>query len=182
MRNHLKRTTRSVALATVGVLAVATAAASTATAKAPAKAAAATPTLNWVMGTAPQSLDPGLDYTTQGSEFNSVVYTGLTAYGHGSGTKSTSLVPGLATALPVISGGGKTYSFTLRKNLTFSNGTPVKASDFAYTVERAISVPWGGAARSSRPTSPALRLTPPTRRSRSPASRLTTPPARSSST
>jgi peptide/nickel transport system substrate-binding protein len=33
---------------------------------------------------------------------------------------------------------------TLRKGLVFSNGTPVKASDFAYTVERVIKLPWGG--------------------------------------
>ena len=40
----------------------------------------------------------------------------------------------------------------------YSNGKPVKASDFAYTVERAIKIPWGGsgqfltAARSSGAT------------------------------
>jgi peptide/nickel transport system substrate-binding protein len=44
----------------------------------------------------------------------------------------------------VISNGGKTYTVTLRKGLVFSDGTPVKASDFAYTVERAIKIPWGG--------------------------------------
>ena len=52
--------------------------------------------------------------------------------------------PGLATALPTISNGGKTYTATLRKGLVFSNGAPVKASDFAWTVERAIKIPWGG--------------------------------------
>jgi len=108
-------------------------------------AAASSNTLTWLMGTAPQSLDPGLDYTTQGSEFNSVVYTGLTAYKHANGIASTQLIPGLATALPKVSNGGKTYTVTLRKGLKFSNGTPAKASDFLYTVERAIKVPWGGA-------------------------------------
>ena len=33
---------------------------------------------------------------------------------------------------------------TLRKGLVFSDGKPVKASDFTYTVERAIKIPWGG--------------------------------------
>ena len=33
----------------------------------------------------------------------------------------------------------------------FSNGKPVMASDFTYTVERAIKIPWGGSASSSRP-------------------------------
>ena len=54
------------------------------------------------------------------------------------------LIPGLATALPVITDGGKTYTFTLRKGLVFSNGQPVVASDFTYTVERALKIPWGG--------------------------------------
>jgi peptide/nickel transport system substrate-binding protein len=97
-----------------------------------------------LMGTPPQSLDPGLDYTTQGSEVNWLVYTGLTTYAHASGAAGGQLIPGLGTGLPVISGGGKTYTVTLRKGLVFSNGTPVEASDFAYTVERAIKIPWGG--------------------------------------
>jgi peptide/nickel transport system substrate-binding protein len=97
-----------------------------------------------VMGTAPQSLDPGLDYTTQGAEINWLVYTGLTTYQHAGGTAGTKLIPGLCTALPVISNGGKTYTCTLRKGLVFSNGKPVKASDFAYTAERSIKIPWGG--------------------------------------
>ena len=39
-------------------------------------------TVSLVMGTAPQSLDPGLDYTTQGGEENWLAYTGLTSYAH----------------------------------------------------------------------------------------------------
>ena len=35
---------------------------------------------------------------------------------------------------------------TLRKGLVFSNGQPVKASDFKCTVERMIKVNWGGKA------------------------------------
>jgi peptide/nickel transport system substrate-binding protein len=102
-------------------------------------------TVTFLFGTAPQSLDPGLDYTTQGSEINWLRYTGLTTYAHANGTAGTALIPGLATALPVISNGGKTYTLTLRKGLVFSNGQPVKASDFTYTVERSMKIPWGGA-------------------------------------
>jgi peptide/nickel transport system substrate-binding protein len=101
-------------------------------------------TVTMVEGTPPQSLDPGLDYTTQGSEVNWLVYTGLTTYAHSNGTAGAQLIPGLCTTLPKISDGGKTYSCTLRKGLVYSNGKPVKASDFAYTVERAINIPWGG--------------------------------------
>ena len=101
-------------------------------------------TVNFLYGVAPQSLDPGLDYTTQGAEINWLAYTGLTTYAHANGTAGTALIPGLATALPVITNGGKTYTFTLRKGLVFSNGQPVKASDFAYTMERSLKIPWGG--------------------------------------
>jgi len=97
-----------------------------------------------VEGVYPQSLDPAKDYTTQGAEVNWIVYTGLTSYAHANGKASTVLIPGLSTALPKISDGGKTYTATLRKGLKFSNGTPVKASDFVAAVERAIKVPWGG--------------------------------------
>jgi peptide/nickel transport system substrate-binding protein len=102
-------------------------------------------TIQMLMGTAAQSLDPGLDYTTQGEETNWLVYTGLTTYAHSSGVAGAKLIPGLASALPVISDGGKTYTATLRKGLVFSNGKPVTASDFLYTVERTIKIPWGGA-------------------------------------
>ena len=104
----------------------------------------ATPTINMVQGTFPQSLDPGKDYTTQGSQVNWIVYTGLTTYAHKSGPAGGQLIPGLATALPKISDGGKTYTATLRKGLKFSNGAAVKASDFIRSVERAVKIPWGG--------------------------------------
>ena len=68
----------------------------------------------------------------------------MLTYAHANGKPGTALIPGLATALPAISNGGKTYTVTLRKGLVYSNGKPVKASDFTYTVERAIKIPWGG--------------------------------------
>ncbi len=140
-----------------------------------------TPTLTWELGTAPQSLDPGLDYTTQGSEFHWVQYLGLTTYAHKSLTPGAALIPGLATALPVISDGGKTYTATLRKGLVFSNGKPVVASDFTYTVERAIKIPWGGSGAFITPVHRrGDRATRPARPRRSAVSRRTTPPGRSS--
>ena len=101
-------------------------------------------TISFVFPVAWQSLDPGLDYTTEGTEINWVVYTGLTTYAHANGTAGTKLIPGLCTTLPVVTDAGKTYTCTLRKGLVFSNGKPVLASDFTYTVERSIKIPWGG--------------------------------------
>lgn len=102
-------------------------------------------TITQVFGTAPDSLDPGMAYTTQALEPDQVVYTPLLAYQHVSGTAGGTLIPGLATSLPKISPDGKTYTLTLRSGLRFSNGQPVTASDFTYAVERSLKIPWGGA-------------------------------------
>jgi peptide/nickel transport system substrate-binding protein len=101
-------------------------------------------TISMTMATFPGSLDPGFDYSGQGFEVNSVVYTGLLTYQRANGTAGTKLMPGLATALPKITDGGKTYTMTLRKGLKFSTGKPVVASDFTYAFERAEKIPWGG--------------------------------------
>src|SRR5207247_4991260 len=50
------------------------------------------------------------------------------------------ILPSLATALPNTSPAGKTYTLTLRKGLKYSDGTPVKASDFRYAIERDYKV------------------------------------------
>jgi peptide/nickel transport system substrate-binding protein len=97
-----------------------------------------------LFGTAPDYLDPQLEYTTQGLEATQTAYIPLLTYKHAEGPAGNTLIPGLATGLPQISKDGKTYTLTLRKGLVFSNGKPVKASDFAYTVQRAIKVNWGG--------------------------------------
>jgi peptide/nickel transport system substrate-binding protein len=100
-------------------------------------------TVTVLMGTAPDSLDPGLGATTQSYEATWITYTGLVTYAHTSGEAGTKLIPGLAERLPTVSADGKTYTFTLRKGLVYSSGAPVKASDFAYTIQRAIKLGWG---------------------------------------
>jgi peptide/nickel transport system substrate-binding protein len=101
-------------------------------------------TVNMVMGVFPDSLDPQFGYTTQSSEATWVTYTGLLTYKHANGAAGSTLIPGLATALPKATNGGKTYTLTLRKGQVYSDGKPVKASDFVYSTERAIKMPWGG--------------------------------------
>jgi len=101
-------------------------------------------TITVLMGTAPDYLDPGLGYTTQSAEATWISYTPLLTYRHETGTAGGELIPGLATSLPEVSGDGLTYTMTLRRGLTFSDGRPVRASDFAYTIQRSIRVNWGG--------------------------------------
>ena len=46
------------------------------------------------------------------------------------------LAPDLAEAEPIVSNGGKTYTFTIRKDARFSDGRPVTARAFAHALER----------------------------------------------
>jgi len=105
---------------------------------------ATAPTVTLLYGTAPDYLDPSESYTTQGGEADWISYLGLYTYAHKSGAASGDLIPALATAQPVISGGGKTYTMTLRKNLVYSNGAAVVASDFTFGIERSLKLNWGG--------------------------------------
>ena len=49
-------------------------------------------------------------------------------------------VPDIAAGPPKISDDQKTYTFTLRKDVKFSNGDPVKADDFIYSWDRAARI------------------------------------------
>jgi peptide/nickel transport system substrate-binding protein len=93
-----------------------------------------------LMGTAPDSLDPAAGSNAEALESDWLAYTPLVTYAHASGIAGTQLVPGLATSLPIIVNRGKTYIVTLRKGLVYSNGRPVEASDFSWTLERAIKL------------------------------------------
>jgi len=97
-----------------------------------------------LVGTAPDHIDPHQGYTTQAAEIDWISYTGLLTYKHASGAAGGTLIPGLATDLGQVSSDGKTYTFTLRQGLKYSDGTPVKASDFPASVERMLKLNWGG--------------------------------------
>jgi peptide/nickel transport system substrate-binding protein len=98
-----------------------------------------------VVGTFPQSLDPSIDFTTQGGEVHWLTYLGPYSFAHATGTAGTQIIPSVATALPVASDGGKTYTFTIRTNLKYSDGTPLKASDLTFGIERALKLGWSAA-------------------------------------
>jgi len=85
-------------------------------------------------------LDPGLSYTVEGWGIMWNVYLPLVGYKHAGGPDGATIVPYLAKDLPKVSADAKTYNFTLRSGLKYSDGTPVKASDFAATIERDFKV------------------------------------------
>ncbi|MBO0821577.1 MAG: hypothetical protein J2P26_12095, partial [Nocardiopsaceae bacterium] len=97
-------------------------------------------------GTAPLSADQALDFTTQGNELYSVVNMPLLTFKRGvPGAGGSQIIPALAKAMPTVSNGGKTYTFTLRPGLKYSNGQAIKASDVTHSLERDLVVPWQSA-------------------------------------
>jgi peptide/nickel transport system substrate-binding protein len=101
-------------------------------------------TLEITYASFPDYMDPQLSYTQEGWSAMGEVYIPLLTYQHGEGEEGAEVIPGLAKELPEISNGGKTYTLFLRPGLKYSNGKPVKASDFPYTVERLFKVNSGG--------------------------------------
>jgi peptide/nickel transport system substrate-binding protein len=95
----------------------------------------------------PDFMDPALSYTVNGIEPLWLVYTPLLTYPRtGDAEKDSLVVPGLAEDMPTISQDGKTYELTLRKGLKYSDGSPVKASDFEHTIQRVLNLESGGSA------------------------------------
>jgi peptide/nickel transport system substrate-binding protein len=94
----------------------------------------------------PDFLDPALSYTVDGWEALSLAYPGLVGFPHDQqGTASAEVVPALAEDLPEISEDGTVYEFTLRDNLRFSDGSPLRASDFKGSIERILVMDSQGA-------------------------------------
>jgi peptide/nickel transport system substrate-binding protein len=80
----------------------------------------------------PQSLDPAWDYETAGGEIIQQVYQGLVSYNREAVDKYVGV---LATDWKT-SPDGKTWTFTIRKGVKFSNGDPMNPSDVAYSYLR----------------------------------------------
>jgi peptide/nickel transport system substrate-binding protein len=94
----------------------------------------------------PDHLDPALTYTVNGIEPLWLVYTPLITYPHKPAPEGSELIPGLAEALPEVSEDGKTYQLKLREGLKYSDGSPVKASDFEHAIKRVLNLESGGSA------------------------------------
>ena len=100
--------------------------------------------INVALTSFPDYVDPQLSYTVEGWEVLWNVYTPLLTYKHAKGKDGTQVVPGLAEDMPEISPDGKTYKLKLRPNMKYSDGTPIKASDFAYAIQRLFKADSGG--------------------------------------
>ena len=76
-------------------------------------------------------LDPALGPDSNSALAVGMIYTGLVKF-----DKNLNVVPDQATW--VISPDNKVYTFTLKQGITFSNGTPVTAQSYIYTLTRAL--------------------------------------------
>ena len=96
------------------------------------------PQLKVVWGTT-DYMDPGLSYRLESWQIFQDVYLGLLAKQYqtcGVGSGCTKIIPAIAQSLPTVNSNGTDYKFTLRKGLKYSNGQPIKASDFKNTIIR----------------------------------------------
>ncbi|MFT8908769.1 MAG: peptide ABC transporter substrate-binding protein [Lentilactobacillus diolivorans] len=94
---------------------------------------AAKQTVNWSETTELTTMDPSkitepIDITMVGNTDEGLYRLG----------KNHKLIPAIATKTQV-SSNGKTYTFTLRKGVKWSNGDPVTAKDFVYSWKRTIN-------------------------------------------
>ena len=97
-------------------------------------------TLTLLASTAGGTLDPQVNYTLQYWQLYQATYDGLVTFQKVNGQASFTVVPDLATALPKITNGGKTYTFTLRKGIKFSNGQTVTVNDVKASFVRLFKV------------------------------------------
>lgn len=91
------------------------------------------------------ALDPQAAWSNYSLNVVYDTYIPLLTYRHAGGRAGSEVVPGLARSLPRITDGGRTYTFHLRKGLRYSDGEPVRASDFKFAVERLFRLEFDGA-------------------------------------
>ena len=78
------------------------------------------------------TLDPAQLDAESDSEIAQNMYDGLLKFDN-----NLNIVPDIASAMPTTSSDGLTYTFTLRKDVTFSNGDKLTAKDVLYSWNRA---------------------------------------------
>jgi peptide/nickel transport system substrate-binding protein len=84
------------------------------------------------------SFDPALQFHEFQPRVAPITNDGLVGFRRLAGHKGDEIVPDLATALPTLTDGGRTYTFHLRKGVRYSTGEPVRAGDIRRGIERAV--------------------------------------------
>jgi peptide/nickel transport system substrate-binding protein len=97
-------------------------------------------TLKLLAKAAGGTLDPQVNYTLEFWQLYQATYDGLLAFKKAGGNGAFDVVPDLAQSLPKPTNGGKTWVFTLRKGIKFSNGQPVTVKDVVASLQRIFKV------------------------------------------
>ena len=97
----------------------------------------------YCLGKAPASLDPAQYVSTDDATYLVNLYSGLVAYRR-TGSDTVELTADLCENLPaptVNESGQPVYTFRLRENLEWSDGSPLTAADFVYAWNRVVQTP-----------------------------------------
>jgi peptide/nickel transport system substrate-binding protein len=100
-------------------------------------------TLHLLLNASAGSIDPVPASQVPIVQADADVYDGLMGFVKAPGPAGNVVVPDLARSMPLVSNGGKTYTFTLRKGIRFSNGTLVTVQDVLSSLRRIYTVPSG---------------------------------------
>lgn len=84
--------------------------------------------------TDPYTLDPATANEALSNSYIMQIYSGLMKLDN-----NLNPVPDIAASMPTVSSDGLTYTFHLRTDVKFSDGTPVTADDFQYSWNRAAN-------------------------------------------
>ncbi len=90
--------------------------------------------LRYVSGSEPESLDPQISDGQPEARIYMALFEGLVEYD----PKTTAPIPALAERWE-INNDSSEFTFHLRRNGRFSNGDPITARDFVYTIRRGMS-------------------------------------------
>jgi hypothetical protein len=89
-----------------------------------------------VTGTDLGSLDPAINYDTDGGQLLYATCAKLVNYPDLPAPRGSMVQPEVASGMPTVSRDGRTYTFRVSSEFRFSNGAPVRAADFEYTIRR----------------------------------------------
>ncbi|MFG2649163.1 ABC transporter substrate-binding protein [Streptomyces sp. NPDC048436] len=100
-----------------------------------------------VLNSQPQvDFDPARLYTSGGGNVPSLVFRTLTTRNREDGAKGSEVVPDLATDLGKSSKNATVWTYTLKKGLTYEDGSPITSADIKYGIERSFAGELSGGA------------------------------------
>jgi peptide/nickel transport system substrate-binding protein len=89
-------------------------------------------------GTDFASLDPAIAYDTDTAQVLYATCAKLVNYPDRPAPHGSVVEPEVASRMPSVSRDGRTYTFRVSNEFRFSNGAPVRAADFEYTIRRVL--------------------------------------------